>query len=438
MSTLITKKRVALGVLAATLGASFTLGGGSGPVSADPTQLTALVGVGSDTTQDVMNAMAGFNFGANYLAINSGAATSYRHLISFDASPSQTASDNCITPVINGPSFTRPNGSGSGRKALFAASGLSSAGWTGPSFTLDNLTVLPPCAATVNISGTANFARSSSVSSTLGTDVTYLPFGRDAVGFASYRPGGGSPLTTLTRKQLIDSYDNTSRETVTDPDAPGNGNVSGLLTIIPCGMQTSSGTMQFFRDVVTQSNPANEAAATALCTPNAASRMQESKGDILKIRGDALDVTLDNFVVISGYSAAAYIAQANGVSNPNGFSDIRIGSISDDSTTSGGTNLGSPIVGTAPNLTPNATFYVSPGVGRDVYNVVRRSLIVNTGTGNPLSNSYVALFADTDTGAPNTSVLCAQTARINQFGFATIANCGNYLATTRAWDTGVS
>lgn len=433
MSTTITKKRVALGVLAATLGASFTLGGGSGPVSADPTQLTALVGVGSDTTQDVMNAMAGFNYGFNYSAINSGAATSYRHIISFDASPTQTASDTCITPVINGPTFTRPNGSGSGRKALYAASGLSAAGWTGSSFTLDNGTILPTCASTVNISGTANFARSSSVSSTAGSDVTFIPFGRDAMTFASYRPGGGQPVVTLTRKQLIDAYDNSTLEVIPDPDG------SGTLTIVPCGIQTGSGTHQFWRTTAMQSNAANEALATAVCTPTEVSRLQESKGDLLKIKGDALDVTLNDFVVVVGYSAAAYIAQANGVSNPNGFDQIQLGSISDDSITgTGGTNLGSPIVGAAPNLTPNPTFYASAGMGRDVYNVIRRSLVVNTGTGNPLNNAYVALFADTDPGAPNTSVLCAQTARINLFGFATIANCGNYTATLRAWDTGVS
>jgi len=424
---------MALGVIAATLGASFTLGSGSGPVSADPTQLTALVGVGSDTTQDVMNAMAGFNFNQNYAAINSGVGTSYRHLISFDAAPVQTASDNCITPVINGPTFTRPNGSGSGRKALYAASGLSGAGWTGSTFTLDNLSIIPICAPTVNISGTANFARSSAVGTTAGSDVTYLPFGRDALTFASYRPGGGQAVVTLTRKQLIDAYDNSTLETIPDPDG------SGTLTLVPCGIQTGSGTHQFWRDTVLQSNTANEAAATATCTPNAASRLQESKGDQLKIKGDALDVTLNDFVVITGYSAAAYIAQSNLRSAPNGFADVQIGSISDDSTTgSGGVNLGSPVAGTGSNLTPNATFYASAGVGRDVYNVVRRSLIVNTGTGNPLNNSYVALFADTDPGAPNTSVLCANGARIQQFGFAEIANCGNYLATIRAWDTGVS
>lgn len=434
MSTTITKKRVALGVLAATLGASFTLGGGSGPVSADPTQLTALVGVGSDTTQDIMNAMAGFNYGQSYLAINSGAPTSYRHIISFDASPAQTASDTCITPVLNGPTFTRPNGSGSGRKALYAASGLSSAGWTGKSFTLDNGTVLPLCAPTVNISGTANFARSSALGTGVGSDVVFVPFARDAMTFASYRPGGGAPVVTLTRKQLIDAFDNSTLETIPDPDG------SGTLTLVPCGIQTGSGTHQFWRDTVLQSTVANEGAATATCTPTEVSRLQESKGDLLKIKGDALDATLNDFVVIVGYSAAAYIAQANGASAPNGFDQVQLGSISDDSTSgTGGANLGSPIQGTGTNLTPNPNFYVSAGHGRDVYNVVRRSLLMNTGTGVLLNNAYVAIFADADPGAANTSVICQTGARIQRLGFAEIANCGNTaLSQWRAWETGTS
>lgn len=428
MLTSSTKKRLAIGLATTALGAGLALGSAGGPVSADPTQLSALVGVGSDTTQDVMNALAGFNNNISYTAINSGATGSYKHFISFDASPSQSAADNCITPVINGPTFTRPNGSGAGRKALWAASG-SSAGWTGSSFTLDNGTVIPTCAATVNLGGAVNFARSSALGSTAGTDTVYIPFGRDALTFASYRPDGGAALTTLSRKQLIDAFAGSTRVTVADPDG------TGTLTIIPCGIQTSSGTHSFWRSTVLLSDATKEAAATAECTPTPESRLQESKGDLLKVKGDALAAAgKTDFVVIVGYSAAAYIAQSNGVSLPNGYNLVTLGGISDDSTTgSGGVNLGSPIVGTAPNLTPNATFYASAGTGRDVYNVFRRSLIVNTGTGALLSNAYTSLFAT------SSSKICSAEAQVtvNKFGFASIATCGS-TATTRAWDTGVS
>ena len=421
-----TKKRLALGLIAATIGSGLTLGSGTTPVSADPTQLNALVGMGSDTTQDVMNAMAGFNYGQNYKAINSGASSNYRHLISFDAAPAQSASDNCVTPVINGPTFTRPNGSTAGRKALYAGSGLSTAGWTGVDFVKDDLSVIGTCGTAVNISGAVNFARSSSLKSGTGTDVVFIPMGRDAVTFASYRPGGGTPVTSLTRKQLIDSYDNATLEVINDPDG------SGTLTIVPCGIQTSSGTHSFWRDTVVKSDASKEALAVATCL-TAGARLQESKGDLLKARGDTLDATLNDFVVIVGFSAAAYIAQANGVSAPNGYADITIGGISDDSEAgTGGATLGSPVSGVAPTLVPNGTFYTSAGHGRDVYNVIRRSLIVNTGTGVLLNNAYTSLFATAS------SQVCTNTAVLNKFGFASIGNCGDYTTNLKAWDTGAA
>lgn len=442
-----TTRRMAVGLAAVSLVSGFALSAGAAPAAADPQQLSALVGAGSDTTQDVINAMSGYNYGVDYTAINAGSSYSYRHITSWDAAPAQTASDNCITPVINGPTFTRPNGSGAGRKALYASSTSAAAGWTGSTFTLDSGTVLPVCASAVNIGGTVNFARSSSLKSGTGSDVLFVPFARDAVTFASYRPGGGQAVTTLSRKNLIDAFAGSTRVTIDDPDG------SGTLTIIPCGIQTSSGTMQFFRDTVTQSDSTKEEAATSQCNAaGSGSRLQESKGDLLKAKGDALDATLDDFVVIAGYSAAAYIAQANGVSSPNGYSDITIGSISDDSTSgTGGANLGSPVTGTAPNLAPNATFYASAGIGRNVYNVIRKSNLVNVATGNALSNAYVAIFADTDTDAnndgsghvdnsstKNSSALCQQGARIQLFGFAEIESCGDYSTYSRAWDTGVA
>ena len=39
---------------------------------ADPQQLTALIGVGSDTIQDVSNAFAGYTNGVNYTPVQAG------------------------------------------------------------------------------------------------------------------------------------------------------------------------------------------------------------------------------------------------------------------------------------------------------------------------------------------------------------------------------
>ena len=60
--------RVAAGLaaLGAIAGASIVT---SSPVNADPKQYSALTGYGSDTTQDVMNALAGFSNGRNFTPV---------------------------------------------------------------------------------------------------------------------------------------------------------------------------------------------------------------------------------------------------------------------------------------------------------------------------------------------------------------------------------
>ena len=446
------KRRMAVGLAAVSLGSGLALGSSPTPASADPKQLSALVGAGSDTTQEVINAMAGFAYQTGFTPINSGATGNYQHIASWDATPTQDASDNCITPVINGPTFTRPNGSGAGRKSLYASATSAAAGWTGSTFTLDSGTVLGTCATAVNIGGTINFARSSSLKTTSGNDVVFVPFARDALSFASYRPGGGSALITLTRKNLIDIYAGATRVTVADPDG------TGTVTIVPCGIQTSSGTYSTWNTKVGTDSTKENTATTECNSAGNASRVQESKGEQLKAKGDALYASgtyaaNTQLVVIEGYSASAYIAQANGVSAPWGYGDITLGGISDNTvggTGTGANDIGRPFTGSAGSMVPNSTFYSDSWFGRDVYNVIRRSNLVNTGTGNALTNSYVSIFADTNTNANtsgsnvdnssanNSSKLCQQGARIEMFGFAQISNCGDYTSNLTTWDTGAS
>jgi len=453
MFSFTTKRRVSLGLATLSLSVGFAMSTGTAPAAADPKQLSALVGAGSDTTQEVMNAMAGFTYINGYSPINSGATGNYQHLASWDATPAQTASDNCITPVINGPTFTRPNGSTEGRKSLYASSTSAAAGWTGKTYTLESGTVLPVCATAVNIGGTVNFARSSSLKSGTGTDVVFIPFGRDALSFVSYRPGGGSPLTTLTKKNLIDIYSGATRVTVADPDG------TGTVTIVPCGIQTGSGTYSSFLSLV-QSDATKDGNATAECTAAGnGSRVQESKADQMKAKGDALFATGTyaadtQLVVVMGYSASAYIAQANGVATPAGYNSVQLGGISDNSNDGAtGVDLGLPVIAGTP-VSPNPTFYADAAFGRDVYNVVRRSNLVNTGTGAALNNAYVSIFADTNTAVntvdgtanaavlndstTNSSKLCQAGDRIRLFGFAEIKGCGDYTTYQRAWDTGAS
>lgn len=403
MLTSSTKKRLGLGLVAATiLGGALT----GGSANADPKQYSAAVGVGSDTVQDVMNAMAGTTNGIFYTPINSGAATSYKQEISFDAIPPAGVADTCITTKLNGPTYTRPNGSGAGRKALYAASGLSSAGWTGSA-----IGALPICATAVDISGQVDFARSSAgpAAGDVGTDMTYIPFGRDGVSFAYYR-AAGSPVTSLTRAQLTTLF-TTGAQTI------------GGVRIVPCGIQTSSGTFSFW-NTVTTATTTQENTATTECNA-LLGRAEENDGTALKARGDALAATAGHTgdQVVIGFSAASFIAKSNLVAPGVPPATVGMGSISDNGS---GTNIGSPVTGTAPALTPTAAFFGDTVFGRNIYVVLPTT--VATGPGNA---AMKALFVG------GTSAICNATTTINTFGFLANASCGS-TTTKGSWITGAS
>ena len=398
-----TKKRLALGLVFTTALAGGVLGGSAG---ADPKQYTAAVGVGSDTIQDVMNALAGFTNGVNYTPINSGSASSFRQEISFDATVPTGVADTCISAKLNGPTFTRPNGSGAGRKALYAASGLSTAGWTGSA-----IGALGVCATAVDISGQVDFGRSSAgpAAGDLGTDMTYIPFGRDGVSFGYYR-AAGSPVTSLTRAQLTTLF------------TVGPQTIGGVR-IVPCGIQTGSGTYAFW-NTVTTATIAQDATATTECNALISSgRAEENDGTGLKLRGDAEQTSSPGTEVIIGFSAGSFIAKSNLVAPGLPPAGVGIGSITDNGS---GINLGSPVAGTAPALTPTAGFFGDSVFGRNVYVVLPTT--VATGPGNA---AIKALFV----GA--TSAICGSTTTINTFGFLANTSCGS-TATKGSWITGAS
>src|SRR6476619_7653144 len=170
-----TTKRLAL-VLAATslLGAAL-VGGGS--ANADPKQYDApFVLVGSDTTQDVMNALAGFDNGIKYPNyLQSSPGTGNKQIVSWDATFNGSTT-SCIATRTGGPSFNRPFGSGAGRAALLAT--ITAGG------TVSNTN----CGTgTTSVNGQVSGARSSSLSGTSGTTLAYVPFARDALSYGAYR-----------------------------------------------------------------------------------------------------------------------------------------------------------------------------------------------------------------------------------------------------------
>lgn len=357
---------------AASLGTGLLIAAG-GTSGADPKQFSALVGVGSDTTQDVLNGLSGESNGNTYTPVRSSAASGRKQITSWDA-----IGTDCITPKAPGATFLRPNGSTNGRRALSRA--IDGTNWPAS-------TAL--CGGPKPVSGLVDFARSSAGPSGTGTALTYIPFGRDALGFAYYA-NGVTPVTNLTTGQLQSLF------------SAGPATIGGV-EIVPCGIQTGSGTYQSWNEKMAV-NQATETAATAVC--NAAgtgARVQENDAAGLKAKGDAL---VGKQVVI-GFSAANFISQANGVAASQLASGVDLGTID---------ALPKPYDGSAPSTTPNATFYASNVWGRDVYNVVASTRIGGLANANL---DFKSLFVGSD------SAVCQATTTINAFGFATIANCGN-------------
>lgn len=369
----------------ALVGAAVSSGGAA---SADPKQYDApFVGVGSDTTQDIMNAFAGFENGVNYTPIQTDTATGQKQIVSWDATQAGLTT-TCITTRTGGPSFNRPNGSGAGRGALLST------------ITAGGTTSNTNCGTgTTSASGQLSFARSSSLSGTAGTTLAYVPFARDALSFGYYRKTG-APVTSLTQAQLTQIFTSST------------GAVIGGVQIYGCDIQSGSGTGQTWRQKLTGAT--TPLTTTTVCdgaidplTGVAFGAAQENDGDGLVARGDAVDAISPGAQVIIGFSVGGYIGKANGVARGGMPTTVGIGTISDIS-------ANNPVTGTRPNLVGDSTFYAT-SYGRDLYNVFPAS-VINSAAGN---GAIKQIFKG------GTSLICQQTTTIQKFGFLPVATCGD-------------
>lgn len=193
---MISKNRLAFAAISAGLVTSLL---GMGAAQADPTGAPtprALNGVGSDTTQDVMNAIS-----------NTVVIGGVKQIGSFDATGSAT-----ITPKA-GCTITRPNGSGAGVAALSAS--LNANGGAGD--------------------GCLQFARSSSgLSGTNTPSLTYIPFATDAVSYAVTADSVVARSLALTDLQHYYQC---------DPNYVGTGPNWDVTPMLP---QAGSGTRKFW------------------------------------------------------------------------------------------------------------------------------------------------------------------------------------------------
>ncbi|MCD2464817.1 substrate-binding domain-containing protein [Streptomyces sp. MBT42] len=271
----------ALGVAALGLGVAL-----APAAQADPnpvTQYRTLAGTGSDTTQDVLN-------GLGNVVVN---ALGQKIVASWDATGSATVKTKATGCVIN-----RPNGSSAGIDALRNAVDTNS--------------------------GCLDFARSSrGPADTSTTDLTWIPFAKDAVSWAK-RSDSALP-SDLTAAQLKNIYE-CNLTTL---------NGVALTPILP---QSNSGTRQFFLSSIGVTTP-------GACVQQG---VQENDGTVLDSAGD-----------IAPYSVASYTAQEKGV-----VTNRR-----------GAAVLGS--VGTVAPRNADKTLNTAFPFLRDVYNVVPTAKLTN-------------------------------------------------------------
>jgi len=359
----------------------------AGTAKADPTGSETYNAVGSDTTMDVIAALAGQTVTCNPPeTVGSGTLTgvgSYEALEQ-DASIGCTNSTNI---TVGGITMTRPNGSGNGVQALSASVDPSGGDWT---VTNSDGSVSP-----VAIGGTLQFSRSSSGPSTSGTSgedpLTYVPFARDAVGYV-YVAGSGltsaesSAVASLSTANLTSIYEG------------GTSPVSGV-TFEPYLPQSGSGTRNFFQGVIGVPN------GSLGSDVNQNSTNEENTANVI---GD-LSVPADT-VAVYPFSISSYIAQNNGFTADTGIESVQLGNPDGDNPVSSGSGI---------NLAPNTSFYATHW-GRDVYDVFPTSDVTDFENGTP--DSYTSLLDQFLITSANPSPAITSTASntiITDFGFLT-------------------
>lgn len=362
------KKFVAFGAAFGVVIAGF---GAATAAQADPVTDGYSI-VGSDTLQDAVSALANGTTisGASVKVTGAG-----RVLASWDAfTLGVSGGVGQIQTKPFGPTFQRPNGSGAGRNALLASIG----GTGGSSYAYNG----------VNIKDQVDLARSSSVSGTTGTTLTYIPFGQDAISyvFKVGAPAGSgdanaaaSWIAGLSSDQLKSIYTSTAAS----PVAAGT---SGYV-VKPIALQGSSGTWTTFLSKI-GITAGDSGIGTGVDRRDL--KVPENDGSVLTPAAGEIQII--------PVSVANYIGQVNGAARINTFTPSTVVGTID--------GLPNPFTGTptftgsgtssdpwvaASNLVPNPDFYNSASWGRTVYIVVPTAKLA--------SDSGLAALVDTTSAA---------------------------------------
>jgi hypothetical protein len=390
----------------------------STPAQADPRQHTSqLVAVGSDTLNEVTNALSGEAGDIDYTPVHSDNATGRLQVTSWGGlapgDPQDT--DTCIAPrrLLN--AFQRPNGSGQGRAAL-------SRSIDGAAYSALNPAGDASCAAK-STQGIVDFSRSSSLPGTTGTQIVYVPFARDALSYGYYAVNGATPITNFTTAELTTIFQGGG--------SPGSGNgttVRGVL-VIPCDIQSGSGTRNDWAGKVGATTAQIQAASASCTGAGTNGQVEENHLDQMKSRADdwatAHSGSPAEFVV--GHTASSFIAQKNGKSPNHISAGTDLGSVNFAGTVIAPYNAGPP-------ATANTAFYdgsTGSTYGRIVFYAVPWSKIGIAGTtGAPGSGQFLGIkqlfrpsLGSGGIGSNGgTAEICKQTSTIANFGFLQLTN----------------
>jgi hypothetical protein len=383
----------------------------SRPVGADPGFLSSYIGVGSDTLQDLFNAYSGAEPYPNvqtaqavkdYTPLRTSLATKNKQISSFDAVDAVTGTPGCITTKLGGATFDRPNGSSDGVAALSHAQ--DGTGWQKAG----------TCAASPgNVSGQIDFSRSSrDHNAVAGTNLTFIPFARDAVSFAFFDHNTGN-LALLTKTQLTSLY------------SSGTGTITvGTDTVKACITQQGSGTTKFWETAIGVTDAQAQAASAASgCSANP-STLEENGGNSFFTFANAQPAGTD---VVVDFSVGSWISQANGTALDRS-ANARAGFVDLGAIDPGTGTLGKPYTGTPGTEAPSTTFYTDTTFGRNLFVVVPTSKLA----GLHSDPGLVSLFSG------GTSAICSSAAQTtaHSFGFDSLTGaegtCGDTSAARQA------
>ena len=395
MRTITRKARLARIAAAAAIAAVgvATVMAGDNLAGADPKQQEApLITMGSDTTQDILDAFTGEVNGRRFIPLRSasvvsaaGVQTGQQQIASWRAVnlDATGAPQQCVEPK-GGIRVDRPNGSGNGQRALTAA--INGVGW--------GRTDVGCTTTRAAMSGLISFSRSSSGATGTTGALTFVPFARDALQFAYDAPSAALAVSDLTTTQVQGLHNSTS----------GTSQVLtiGGTRIIACRIQDGSGTYTSWganmgltvptnaTDKLALENSTDECRDAFNATQIAINGVQEHdpvgfhqvceriRLGYTPTGGGAAVPAQPNTQCIIGYSVANWVAQFNGV----GTRDLPI---TPAAATGGAFNIGTRDGGAAgyvisgpANAAPNTTYF-NGTFGRDVFNVIPTSIITLPG-----------------------------------------------------------